>query len=425
MSARPPQRVLLEQAFSAALAGADAASAVSRVLAHEQPDRPALVLGAGKAAAAMAVAFRERWRGPLRGLVVTRYGHGLRPGEDAAPIEVLEAAHPLPDQQSVAAAERLLAFARDIAPDESLWFLASGGGSALATLPLPGLAFAAKRAAIEFLMRAGADIGSLNCVRKHLSAIKGGRLAAAAHPAVVHTLVISDVAGDHLEDVASGPTLPDPSTGREALEILRRYDYPDRAELEPLLRSIELESPKPADPTFARDRVELVASARTALDAAAAHLEAHGVRVMRLGDALGGPADELGRAHGQLAKQLRRDGGRVALLSGGETTVVLGAESGRGGRNLEYLGALALELEAEPGVWALAADTDGIDGDGDHAGGLVTPELPALAARAGVTLESALALHDTYRYFDACGLLLRTGPTRTNVNDFRLILCQP
>jgi glycerate 2-kinase len=418
------ERTLLEQAFAVALGAADAASGVAAALARSSPQTPALVLGAGKAAVSMALAFRAGWQAPLRGLVVTGYGYGLREAEEAAPIDVLEAAHPLPDEQSLTAAQRLLGLARGVRRDETLWFLASGGGSALCALPLPGITLEQKREAADFLIRHGADIRTVNCVRKHLSAIKGGRLAAAAHPAPVRTLVVSDVAGDHLEDVASGPTLADPTSQSDALEILTRYEYPRLPELEPVLGAAEFESPKPSDPSFEHDRAEVVTNASAALDAAHALLAERGFRVLRLGDDLGGTARDLGREHAQLAKRLRRDGGRVAMLSGGETTVVLKAHAGRGGRNLEYLAALALELAGEPGVWALAADTDGIDGRGDHAGGIVAPEILGLGAQRGVALEAALASQDTYRYFETCELLVRTGPTRTNVNDFRLILCQ-
>lgn len=385
---------------------------------------PAVVLGAGKAAASMAVAFRASWRGPARGMVVTRYGHGLLEGESAGEIEVLEAAHPLPDSASVDAGMRMLGIARSLTADERLFFLISGGGSALAAAPLEPIGFERKRAAADFLIRAGADIREINCVRRHLSGLKGGRLAAAAHPAPVVTFAISDVPGDDVAAIASGPTVPDGSTPSDAIAVLEKYAYPELTELSALLDKAAPESPKPADPGFDRDQVHLIASAATALDAAATLLRKSGYRVIELGDDLDGEAQTLGREHARVAKAERRDGEAVAILSGGETRVVLGASGGRGGRNLEYLAGLALELDDEPGIVALAADTDGIDGHGDHAGGIIVPGMLELGRRRGVALEQALEQHDSYRFFDACGALIRTGPTRTNVNDFRLIICQ-
>lgn len=381
-----------------------------------------LVLGAGKAAAEMALACAALAEGRARGLVVTRYGHGLRAGEDAGAIEVLEAGHPAPDSASVLAAERMMALARSLGPDDSLCFLVSGGGSALLAAPLPGIALEHKRTVSVALMHAGADIREINVVRKHLSGIKGGRLAALAHPARVHTIAISDVPGDALADIASGPTIPDPSTQAQALEILARYACPVDAAVEAVLTAAENETPKPGDAGFVADTSEIVASARTALDAAEAVLAAGGYAVERLGDDLADPARALGAAHGRLALDRLRAGGRHALLSGGETRVVVRYPSARGGRNLEYLASLALALDGAAGIHALAADTDGIDGNGDHAGAIVVPDLMQRGRNVGADLAAALASNSTYDYFDRCKLLLKTGPTRTNVNDFRLIL---
>jgi hydroxypyruvate reductase len=389
------------------------------------PRRPALVLGTGKAAASMAAAFHAEWDAPVRGMVVTRYGHGLAAGEQCGAIEIVEAGHPSPDSASLAAGARLLELASGLRAAETLCCLISGGGSSLASQPLPGLTFEQKRAAANFLIRQGADIREINCVRKHLSRLKGGRLAVAAHPNPVATFVISDVPGDDVGAIASGPTVPDPTTQAEALRILEKYRYPAMAELAPILGDSQWETPKPGDPQFADDTVHVIATAATALAAAAHFLESQGFTVVQLGDDLDDEAQALGREHARLAKQMLETGARTAILSGGETRVVLGEGGGRGGRNTEYLAALALELDATPGVCALAADTDGIDGHGDHAGGIVVPELLQLGARRGLSLAELLARHDTYSYFDACGLLLKTGPTRTNVNDFRLILCQP
>jgi hydroxypyruvate reductase len=239
------------------------------------------------------------------------------------------------------------------------------------------------------------------------------------------TFAISDVPGDDVGAIASGPTVPDPTTQADALEILEKYRYPKLPELAPVLRDAQWETPKPGDPRFANDSVHLIATAATALTAAARFLEENGFRVVQLGDDLDDEAQSLGREHARLAKEACKKGERTAILSGGETRVVLGERGGRGGRNTEYLAALALELDGAPGIAALAADTDGVDGHGDHAGGIVMPEMLALGARRGLSLAELLARHDTYSYFDACGFLLKTGPTRTNVNDFRLILCEP
>jgi glycerate 2-kinase len=417
-------RRVLESAFEAALAAAQPAVCLPPALAAIPERAPALVLGTGKAAASMAAAFRAHWGAPVRGMVVTRYGHGLQPSESAGEIEVLEAAHPSPDGASLAAGARLLELARTRRPGERLCCLISGGGSALAVAPLPGLSFEQKRAAANFLIRQGADIREINCVRKHLSNLKGGRLAAAARPASVLTFAISDVPGDNVGDIASGPTIGDATTQADALRILMRYGYPKLAELEAILRDPRYETPKPNDREFDSDRVFLIASASTALDASQRVLEQQGYAVLRLGDDLADEAQALGKQHARLALSILANGRPTAILSGGETRVILGDAGGRGGRNTEYLAALALELDGRAGIAALAADTDGIDGHGDHAGAIVVPETLRLGAERGMSLASILAQHDSYSYFDACDSLVRTGPTRTNVNDFRLILCQ-
>jgi glycerate 2-kinase len=418
------ERTLLGRAFEAALQAAAPDVCLPPVL-RDLPRRPALVLGTGKAAASMTAAFHAHWGAPVRGMVVTRYGHGLKAGEESGGVEIIEAGHPSPDDASLAAGARLLELATALRPDETLVCLISGGGSALAAQPLPLLSFEQKRAAANFLIRRGADIREINCVRKHLSRLKGGRLAVAAHPHPVATFVISDVPGDDVGAIASGPTVPDPTTQAEALAILATYGYPAIAELEPILADPRWETPKPGDPAFAGDTVRLIATAANALAAATKLLEREGYRVVALGDDLDDEAVVLGREHARLAKEHMKSGVPTAILSGGETRVVLGEGGGRGGRNTTYLAALALELDGAPGIHALAADTDGLDGHGDHAGAIVVPELLALGASRSLSLAQLLARHDTYSYFDALGLLVRTGPTRTNVNDFRLILCQP
>jgi hydroxypyruvate reductase len=414
----------LKRAFGIALDAVSPERLVPEALAGIESHGPAVVLGAGKGAAAMAAAFHAHWRAPVTGMVVTRYGHGLKEGEDAGAIRIVEAGHPSPDEASVAAGRELLARAGRQSAGERLFFLASGGGSALAAAALPGIGFQDKRDAANFLMHAGANIKEINCVRKHLSALKGGRLAAAAHPSPVTTYAISDVPGDDIGDIASGPTIPDKTTQADALSILDFYRYPRLDELLPILNDPGNESPKPGDPAFANDRFELIGSAARALGAAADYLRREGYEVIELGDDLDEEATALGRKHAALVREQVRSGRPVAILSGGETRVVVRNTGGRGGRNLVYLSSLALALEGEAGVFALAADTDGIDGHGDHAGAIVVPEISALGADKGVSLETLLARDDSYTFFDACDLLLRTGPTRTNVNDFRLILCQ-
>lgn len=416
---------LLRRSFFAALDAVSPERLVPRAIAGTKEHSPAVVLGAGKAAAAMAAAFHAHWRAPVRGFVVTRYGHGLRAGESAGAIEIVEAGHPSPDAASAAAGRRLLELAAGHRGDERLFFLVSGGGSALASAPLPGLDLAAKRAAANHLMHKGANIREINCVRKHLSALKGGRLAVAAHPAPVTTWAISDVPGDDIAAIASGPTVPDAGTQAEALAILRRYEYPALDALLPVLGDPRNETPKPGDPGFAGDRWTLIGTAEGALNAAAGLLRDSGYSVLLLGDDLDTEATALGREHARLARAECRKGKRVAILSGGETRVVVGNVRGRGGRNLVYLSALALELDGAPGISALAADTDGIDGHGDHAGAFVTPTTLADGSERGLSLEMQLKRNDSYTFFDGCDLLIRTGPTRTNVNDFRLILCHP
>ena len=426
-AATPSEVLLLKQAFDTALRAAAPAVCLPPAL-RSYPRKPALVLGTGKAAASMTAAFCAHWDAPTRGLVVTRYEHGLEPGEASGGVEVVEAGHPSPDAASLAAGARLLELAASARKDEYLICLISGGGSSLAAAPMPPITFEQKRAAANFLMRAGADIREINCVRKHLSKLKGGRLAAAAHPAPVITFVISDIPGDEVGDIASGPTIADATTQADARAILERYRYPKIAELMPVLGLAACETPKPGAREFANDEVHLIATASTALEAAAKLLRGKGYDVLYLGADLADEAQELGRAHAKLAKEQLARGKPVAILSGGETRVVLG-ESGevgaRGGRNTEYLASLALALDGAPGIYALAADTDGIDGHGDHAGAIVVPETLRRGAARGESLATALARHDTYSYFDSGRYLMKTGPTRTNVNDFRLILCQP
>ena len=413
-------RDILRQLFDAAIAAADPESCVPP---HMPPDDGGrlIVIGAGKASAAMARAVEQHWSGPLDGLVVTRYGHGV-PCER---IEIVEAAHPVPDAAGEAAAARILAKLAGLRAQDRVLALISGGGSALLAAPAAGVSLAEKRAITAALLKSGASIGEMNCVRKHLSAIKGGRLAAAAWPAPVLTLAISDVPGDDPAVIASGPTVPDPTTAAEALAIIERYRIEIPAKLRERLQSGELETPKPGDPRLAASDYRLVASPRLMLEAAAAEARCLGIEPLILGDALEGEAREVGKVLAGVALSCARHGSPArkpcVLLSGGETTVTVRGQ-GRGGRNSEFLLGLALALDGAPGIDALAADTDGIDGSEDNAGAFVGPDTPARAKAAGINVRACLAGNDAWYCFSRLGDLLVTGPTRTNVNDFRAIL---
>ena len=420
-----PPGTFLRSLFDAALAAADPQLALAEHIPAAVTGRT-VVTGAGKAAAAMAQAFAARWPGPLEGLVLTRYGHAL-PCER---IEICEGGHPVPDAAGERAARRMIELAHQLGPDDQLVFLASGGGSALLTLPAPGLSLADKQAVTRALLRSGASIGEINTVRKHLSAIKGGRLAAAAAPAQIVTLAISDVPGDDPAVIASGPTVPDPTTFADARAVLAKYGIGEpRAVLRHLETAAE-ETPKPGDPVFARARFQLVACPQGALRAAAAAAMRQNVVPIVLSDRIEGEAREVARVHAALALQLRAGEFRVGndvvrppavLLSGGETTVTV-AGAGRGGRNVEFLLALAVALNGAGDITALACDTDGIDGTENNAGAILYPESIARAAALGVSAKAALADNDGYGFFAALGDLVVTGPTLTNVNDFRAIL---
>ena len=413
-------REILRELFDTGLGAADPASCVPPALPAPGDGR-LVVVGAGKAAAAMARAVEAAWPGDLDGLVVTRYGHGV----PCRHIEVVEAAHPVPDAAGVEAARRILERVSRCGVEERVLFLASGGGSALLAAPVEGLGLEQKQALTSQLLRSGAAIDEINCVRKHLSAVKGGCLALAAWPAPVLTLAISDVPGDAAAVIASGPTVADPSTCADALAVLDRYGLALPATLREGLRSGALETPKPGDPRLARSTFRLVASPRQMLQAAAARARTLGLSPLILGDALEGEAREVGRALAGVALSCRRHGDPLAapcvLLSGGETTVTVRGR-GSGGRNTEFLLGLALALDGAPGIHALAADTDGIDGSEDNAGAFVTPQTLARARAAGVDARVALAANDAWGFFSALDDLLVTGPTRTNVNDFRAIL---
>ena len=415
-------RALLTGMLEAAIASAQPAICVPPHL----PPRPkgrTIVIGAGKASAAMARAVEDAWDGPLDGIVITQ--HGYRVACDR--IEIVEASHPVPDTVGEAAARRILELASGAGPDDLVLCLISGGGSALMPLPAPGLTLADKQAVNRALLRSGATIGEMNCVRKHLSAIKGGRLAAAASPARLVTLLISDVPGDSLSVIASGPTVADPTTFADALAILAKYGIGEPAAVMAHLRAAADETPKPGDSRLAGSETILVATPQMALEAAAAVAREHGVTPVILGDAIEGEAREVAKVHAGIAYQVARHGqpakAPAVLLSGGETTVTVRGK-GRGGRNAEFLLALAVAFDGAPGIFALAADTDGIDGTEDNAGALLAPDTLARAAVAGASAKACLADNDGYGFFAAVNDLVVTGPTLTNVNDFRAILIQ-
>lgn len=404
-------RILLRNLFDAAVAAADPSVVVPRHL-PAPPRGRTLVLAAGKAAAAMARAAERNFPGETSGMAVTRYGHGL----DCERIEVIEAGHPLPDAAGRRAASRFLAAARELTADDLLLFMVSGGASALLAEPAEGLDLDEKAAINRALLDAGAPIGDMNCLRKHLSAVKGGRLAAAAAPARVATLAISDVPGDDPAIIGSGPTVADPTSCEDAIMVAERY----RIELPELARTAledgRWESIKSGDRCLDNAIYTIVARPADALDAAAARASSDGLAVRNLGDDLEGEARDLAAAHARLARQ------PGVLISGGETTVTLSGSSGRGGRNCEYLLALALALDEAPNVHAIACDTDGIDGTENAAGACIGPDTLKRARAAGLDARQMLRDHDSYGFFERLGDLIVTGPTRTNVNDFRAVL---
>jgi glycerate 2-kinase len=416
---------ILRALFNAALAAADPCQAIERQIPAPVRGRTVLV-GAGKASAEMAHAFETAWSGSLEGLVLTRYGHSV----PCDRVEVVEASHPIPDAVGEQAARRILALARSLGPDDQLVFLASGGGSALLSLPAPGLTLDDKQAVTRALLRSSATISEINTVRKHLSAIKGGRLAAAAAPAQIVTLAISDVPGDDPSVIASGPTVPDPTTFADARAVLEKYRIVAPKPVAAHLSAEAEETPKPDDAIFDRAEFDLVASPQGSLQSAAAVALQRKIVPIVLSDRIEGEARQVGLVHAGIALQIRARKFRVGdclisppavLLSGGETTVTV-TGTGRGGRNVEFLLALAVALDGIDGISALACDTDGIDGTEDNAGAIVYPDSLARAAARGISADNALADNDGYGFFAALGDLVMTGPTLTNVNDFRAVL---
>ena len=413
-------RTVLRGMFDAAVAAADPRA----VLAGHLPDRPkgrCIVVGAGKSAAVIAAALEDAWPDvPMRGLVVTRYGHAV----PTRFIEVVESSHPVPDANGAEAAQRILASIRGLGADDLVIALMSGGASALMPLPAAGLSLADKQAVNRALLASGATISEMNTVRKHLSGIKGGRLAAAAAPARVVTLAISDVPGDDPAVIGSGPTVADPTSFADARALVTRYRLALSPQVVARLARDEDETPKPGELPHAEFR--MIATPGMALAAASAAAAKAGVTPLVLGDALEGESREMGIVLAGIARSVRLHGLPLAapavLLSGGETTVSIGdGPAGRGGRNTEFLLGLAVALEGAAGIWAIAGDTDGIDGTEDAAGAIVAPDTLARAAAAGLSPRTVLAGHDSFSLFEAIGDLVRTGPTLTNVNDIRAI----
>ncbi|MBL8706736.1 MAG: glycerate kinase [Rhodospirillales bacterium] len=411
---------LLRAMFDAAVAAAQP----ERVIATFLPKRPkgrTIVVGAGKASAAMAAALEKFWPGPLEGLVLTRYGYSV----PCQRIEIAEGSHPVPDANGEKAARRILRTVQGLTKDDLVICLMSGGASALLALPAEGLTLADKQAVNKSLLMSGANITEMNCVRKHLSAIKGGRLAAAAAPAKVVTLLISDVPGDDPAVIGSGPTVPDPTTYADALAIVQRYGIePPQAALKRLQAGVD-ETPKPGDKRLAGNEVRMIAAPQASLEAAAAVARAAGVTPVILGDAIEGEARHVAMVHAGIARQVARHGQPApkpcVLLSGGETTVTVRGK-GRGGRNVEFLLGLAVALDAHPAIHAIAGDTDGIDGTEDNAGAVLGPDSLERARAKGLLARAMLENNDGYSFFAGLNDLVVTGPTRTNVNDFRAVL---
>jgi hydroxypyruvate reductase len=413
-------RDLLRDMFDAAINAAQPAHCIPAHL-PPPPKGRMLVIGAGKASAAMASAVENNWPGPLTGLVVTRYGYGV----PCHRIEIVEAAHPVPDAAGIEAVRRVQALVRRLTADDLVLCLISGGGSSLLVAPCEGLTLEDKQAVNKALLKSGASISDMNCVRRHLSAIKGGRLAAACHPAMVVTLLISDVPGDNPMDIASGPTVPDPTTCADAVAIVKRYGIEVPRNVMEVLESGRGETVKPGDPRLASNDTRMVATPQIALEAAARVALEAGIPVHILGDSIEGEARHVGKVMAGIAVQVATHGQPFSppciLLSGGETTVTVGGK-GRGGRNVEFLLSLGIALENRPGLHAIAGDTDGVDGLEEIAGAYLAPDSLPRAWGKGISPKDSLDNNDGHSFFEALGDSVVTGPTLTNVNDFRAIL---
>lgn len=430
--AKKPGTVQARELLSLLFASAIASAQPSRCVAAHLPDPQSMgrgrliVIGAGKASAAMARAVEDHWTGSadqLAGLVVTRYGYGV----PCQRIEIVEAAHPVPDAAGMAATQRMLGLVQGLCADDFVLCLISGGGSSLLPLPLAGLTLEHKQAVNRALLTSGATISEMNCVRRHLSAIKGGRLAAACHPARVLTLLLSDVPGDKAMDIASGPTVADPTTCADALAIVRRYGIDLPPEVLQVLESGRGESIKPDDERISSVETRMIATPQMALEAAAAVAQGAGINAYILGDAIEGEARDVGKVLAGIALQVAERGQPVAppcvLLSGGETTVTVSGK-GRGGRNVEFLLSLGIALNGHPRIHALAGDTDGVDGQEEIAGALLAPDTLARAWALGIKPRDSLTNNDGHGFFEALGNSVITGPTLTNVNDFRAIFIE-
>ncbi len=421
MSSIDNPRQFLIDLYTTAVDAVSASKCLPSFLPVPSPDGRTLVIGAGKGAAAMAKTVEDHWKGEISGLVVTRYGHGA----DCKKIEVVEAAHPVPDEAGRAAAGRIMQMVQGLTEKDLVLCLISGGGSALLALPAPGITLEQKQALNRALLRSGATIFEMNCVRKHLSAIKGGRLGLACSPARVVTLLISDIPGDDPGIIASGPTLPDPTTCADSLAILKKYgiDIPDN--IRQHLESGAGETPKPGDPRFEGHSHHVVATAQDALEAAAEMARDAGIPPHILSDGVEGEARDIGLMHAALARQIAQRNqpfhAPCVLISGGETTVTVRGK-GRGGRNAEFLLSFAVAMDGNPSVHAIACDTDGIDGSEDNAGAVYAPNSVARAEKNGMRAITMLDNNDGYGFFSALDDLVVSGPTRTNVNDFRAIL---
>ena len=410
----------LTSIFNAAVAAADPEKTIRNHL-PAKPKGRTIVIGAGKGSAQMAAAFEKVWDGPIDGLVVTRYGYGAR----CERIEIIEAAHPVPDAAGLEASRRLLEKVRGLTSDDLVIALISGGGSALLPSPAPGLTLADEIAVNEALLASGAPIAAMNTIRKHVSTIKGGRLAAAAHPARVVSLVVSDIPGDNPALVASGPTVPDTGSRADALASIAAYGMKLPASVMAHIQSPAADAPRPDDPRFAGNEVHLTASAGVSLEAAAAEAKRQGIEAVILSDAIEGEAREVGGVHAAIAREVatrsRPFAKPVLILSGGETTVTLRAK-GKGGRNSEFLLAFAIGIDGVEGIHALAADTDGIDGSENNAGAFADGSTVSRMRAAGVDAKAMLASNNAWTAFNAVGDLFAPGPTGTNVNDLRAIL---
>ncbi|WFP63327.1 glycerate kinase [Mesorhizobium sp. WSM4904] len=418
-------KTFLTSIFNAAVAAADP----ERTIRNHLPAKPkgrTIVIGAGKGSAQMAAAFEKVWDGPIDGLVVTRYGYGAK----CERIEIIEAAHPVPDAAGLEASRRLLEKVRGLTPDDLVVALISGGGSALLPSPAPGLTLADEIAVNEALLASGAPIAAMNTIRKHVSTIKGGRLAAAAHPARVVSLVVSDIPGDNPALVASGPTVPDTGSREDALASIAAYSMKLPASVMAHIQSPAADAPRPNDPRFAGNEVHLIASAGVSLEAAAAEARRQGIEAVILSDSIEGEAREVGGVHAAIAREVatrnRPFAKPVLILSGGETTVTLRAPidgiKGKGGRNSEFLLAFAIGIDGVDGIHALAADTDGIDGSENNAGAFADGSTVARMRAAGVDAKAMLAGNNAWTAFNAVEDLFVPGPTGTNVNDLRAIL---